>query len=231
MDVLRGSDPRRYAEALFRIALRDAGIALDDTSAMHYHADGAAIEVASHTSPPLGEAVKVVLKVSQNLHAELLLRASGGGRRDVGFRAVQALFHRAGIDFSESAQTRGAGGGYFSPETICRLLQYAARQSYAPVFRAALPVLGVDGTLHDIQSASQAAGHVRAKTGTFGYKDELNSVQFLTAKALAGYIDAKSGRAYVFAAFANNIHSSSSTSAHDIGDLLGEIAAAARELL
>jgi len=223
--------PRRYAEALFRIALRDAGIALDDSSAAHAHADGARIEVASHTSPPLREAVKVVLKVSQNLHAELLVRASGGGLRDAGFRAVRELFERAGLDVSESAQARGAGGGYFSPATACRLLQYAARQSYASAFREALPVLGVDGTLHDIQRTSPAAGHVRAKTGTFGHRDELNSVHHLSAKALAGYIDAKSGRVYVFAAFANNIHASSATSANDIGELLGEIASAAREIL
>ena len=42
------------------------------------------------------------------------------------------------------------------------------------IFRNALPVLGTDGTLWNIQTSSPAAGHVFAKTGTFAVDDPLN---------------------------------------------------------
>jgi len=225
--------PRRYAEALFRQALRESGVDVtrDETNDVSRTTTG--VEVASHTSPPLSQAVKVVLKVSQNMHAELLMRACGGGERSAGLRVEREVLEGAGIDVSAIAQGDAAGGaGCFTPEVMCQILQFAARQPYAAVFREALPVMGVDGTLFDIQRESSAVGSVRAKTGTSGYPDDLNSGGFLSAKSLAGYLDAQSGRSYVFTVFANNIHCAAGPEGHhEIGESLGEIAVAARALL
>lgn len=228
--------PRRFAESLFRQTLEEAGIIFD--GAGRTDAPHTGIEVASHQSPPLSEAVKICLKVSQNLHAELLVRAVGaasgsdGDARSAGFVRERALLEKAGLEVASIAQGDGAGGiGYFTPRSICRLLQYVARRPYAAAFREALPILGGDGTLHDIQTASAAAGHVRAKTGTLCYTDDLNATDFVTAKGLAGYIDARSGLRYVFTTVVNNVHCSPDGGVHEIGETLGEIGAAAYELL
>lgn len=225
------ASPRRLAETLFRRNLEETGIAISSMPRAGMQ-NASPVEVARHVSPPLREAVRVVLKVSQNMHAELLLRASGGWATEAGLRATRMLMERAGIDLSMVAQGDGAGGyGYFTPRAMCTLLQYAARQPYAGVFRDALPVLGRDGTLRSTQQGSPAAGFVRAKTGTMGFHDEVNGSEYLSAKSLAGYIEAKSGRSFVFAAFINNLHCSSTVDRAEIGENLGEIAAAAYDAL
>jgi len=49
----------------------------------------------------------------------------------------------------------------------------------------ALPILGKDGTLAKIQVNNPGAGHVFAKTGTFGSEDKLNGKMMLNGKGLA----------------------------------------------
>ena len=95
-------------------------------------------------------------------------------------------------------------------------------------FHVALPVLGRDGTLWDIQPESPAAGHVFAKTGTYVLRDPLNRQVFLTAKGLAGYLTTVDGENLAFAIYVNNVPLSSFAEITPIvGQALGEIAAAA----
>jgi D-alanyl-D-alanine carboxypeptidase/D-alanyl-D-alanine-endopeptidase (penicillin-binding protein 4) len=90
---------------------------------------------------------------------------------------------------------------------------------------ASLPVMGRDGTLWDIQPASPAAGHVRAKTGTLMYEDCLNKRAFFNAKGLAGYVDTQSGRRLAFTIYLANFHREASSDL-DPGQVLGELATA-----
>ena len=62
-----------------------------------------------------------------------------------------------------------------------------------PTFLAALPVLGRDGTLWDIQTNRPPPGHVFAKTGTFAVDDPLNRRMLVTGKGLAGYLTTAQG--------------------------------------
>ena len=73
-----------------------------------------------------------------------------------------------------------------------------ARSVVAAPFRAALPILGVDGSLAESGRNLPARGHVVAKTGTTLADGALK------AQNLAGYIDAKSGRRLAFALFLND---------------------------
>jgi D-alanyl-D-alanine carboxypeptidase/D-alanyl-D-alanine-endopeptidase (penicillin-binding protein 4) len=82
---------------------------------------------------------------------------------------------------------------------------------YEPV----LPILGVDGSLADVQSGTPAAGHIFAKTGTLVVGDILNSRPLLASKALGGYIDTKDGRHLAFSLMVNNAPFS------EINDILG----------
>ena len=140
--------------------------------------------VAEHVSPPLSEEIKVTLKVSQNLHATMtpfiLGEALAHKTKDIdqaGFDLERAFLMKAGLDLSGASQGDGAGGAqsaYFTPDFMVHYLAFMSRQKDFSVFENALPVLGRDGTLWNIQVNSPAAGHVFAKTGTFDAYDNLN---------------------------------------------------------
>lgn len=198
--------------------------------------------VAEHVSLPLSEEIKVTLKVSQNLHAGMgpyLLGALVG--KDLtnslkkGFELERTFLEQAKLDLSGTSQGDGAGGDWadlFSPDFMCHYLAYWVTRPDYEVFFHALPILGKDGTLAKIQKENPGAGHVFAKTGTFGSEDRLNRRGMLNGKGLAGYVITKSGRKLAFAAYVNHVAlPSDPESAQTIaGQALGEIAAAAYDV-
>jgi len=112
-------------------------------------------------------------------------------------------------------------------------LAFMSRQKNFQVFYNALPILGHDGTLWNIQPDSPAAGHVHAKTGTYMVGDALNHNLMLTGKGLAGYLTTTGGRHLAFALFVNEVPLSGDdpeAATKIAGQALGEIAAAAYDL-
>jgi PBP4 family serine-type D-alanyl-D-alanine carboxypeptidase len=196
-------------------------------------------QVAEHVSLPLSEEIKVTLKVSQNLHAGMgpyLLGVLAG--KDTtnplkkGFELERAFLEQAKLDLSGASQGDGAGGDWadlFSPDFMCHYLAYWTTRPDYDIFFRALPILGRDGTLAKIQKENPGAGHVFAKTGTFGSEDKLNARAMLNGKGLAGYVITKSGRKLAFAAYVNHVALPSDPDAaqNTAGQALGEIAAAA----
>jgi len=89
-----------------------------------------------HTSPTLIEDVVVTNKVSQNLHAELMLRQLGkafgtDGSFAQGVRVVRQFVINAGIDPDDVVFYDGSGlSGHdlVTPRAVVKLLQYAAIQ-------------------------------------------------------------------------------------------------------
>lgn len=237
------AEPTRYAEVTFAEALRAAGVTANPRPyatrppvAKLAASYTPANLVAEHQSAPLGEAVKVVLKVSQNLHASMMPYLLGALRgRDsttTGFDVEREFLTSLGLDLSGAQQGDGAGGdAHFTPAFMVSFLSAMAKRPDSEVFRSALPVLGRDGTLWDIQTESPAAGHVFAKTGTFAVDDPLNRRLLMTAKGLAGYLTTAQGERLAFAIYVNNV--SVSLAPDEIkrvaGQALGEIAAAAYE--
>jgi D-alanyl-D-alanine carboxypeptidase/D-alanyl-D-alanine-endopeptidase (penicillin-binding protein 4) len=73
------------------------------------------------------------------------------------------------------------------------LLAAMARHPLARVYRESLAVAGVDGTLKRRMAGSPAQGRVFAKTGSLRHVD-----------AIAGYVDARSGRHLVFSLIVNH---------------------------
>ena len=199
--------------------------------------------VAEHVSPPLSEDVKITLKVSQNLHAGmgpyylgLLVARDTKDPLTAGFKVENAFLTDAKLDLRGASQGDGEGGSWadlFSPDFMCHYLAYWKTQPDFPVFFKGLPILGKDGTLAKIQVDNPAAGHVMAKTGTFGSGDKLNSRLMLNGKGLAGYVMTKSGRTLVFAAYINHtaLGSEDPEIAQKVaGQALGEIAGAAYDV-
>ncbi|MGH7621633.1 MAG: D-alanyl-D-alanine carboxypeptidase/D-alanyl-D-alanine endopeptidase, partial [Gemmatimonadaceae bacterium] len=235
-------DPVRFAEVTLGEALRDEGITVANTGA-HAAPDFAALKgaytpehmVAEHVSPPLAEEVKVTLKVSQNLHASMTPRVvwavlTHGDTTKTGFDLEHDFLAKAGLDLTGAQQADGAGGdAHFTPAFAVSYLAYMSAQKDFATFHRALPVLGRDGTLWNIQPKSPAAGHVFAKTGTFAVDDPLNRRLFVTGKGLAGYITTADGRHLAFAVYVNNVSVSTDPDAttNVVGQALGEIAAAA----
>jgi len=157
--------------------------------------------------------VKVILKVSHNLHASTLplLIATNHGQTNLaqGLRQQGKILERLGVDTSTIAFGGGAGGAredLVTPRATVTLLRAMAARPDYPSFEAALPVLGEDGTLAKaVSRESPARGHARAKTGTFWVENTLNGKSVITSKALAGTIDAASGQKLTFAFFLNNV--------------------------
>ena len=232
--------PSRFAEVVFTEALRQAGVEIQPPSPAPATpgAPSAFTEdnvIAEHVSAPMSEEVKVTLKVSQNLHASMTPRLLGAiiGKKDTsrtGFDLEREFLKQAGLDVSGAQQGDGAGGdAHFTPAFMVSYLAYMATRPDYPKFLAALPILGRDGTLFDIQPASPAAGHVFAKTGTYGVGDPLNRALLVTAKGLAGYMTTADGRHLAFAIYVNNVSVPREPDAvkRIVGQALGEVAAAA----
>jgi len=238
----RVPDPARFAEVTLGEALREKGVVVgrpDAPGAVDFQSLRSSYVtdhvVAEHVSPPLREDVRITLKVSQNLHASMTPRVlkavrSPGDTAKTGFDLERDFLQRAGLDLTGAQQADGAGGdAHFSPSFMVSYLAYMSQQKDSAIFRAALPILGRDGTLWNIQPTSPAAGHVFAKTGTFAVYDPLNRRVLITGKGLAGYITTADNRHLAFTVYVNNVSVSTDPSAATpvVGQALGEIAAAA----
>lgn len=230
------ASPTRFAEIAFTMVLNEAGVkaavrpagsAPDFRTLAAKYTDSAA--VAEHVSPNFAAEATVILKMSQNLHASTMpylwpkLTHADSGR--TGFDLEHDFLSRAGLDLNGADQSDGAGGdAFFSPSFMVHYLEFATSRPWYADFRRSLPVLGKDGTLAAIQTASPAAGNVFAKTGTYGKFDALNRRQTLHGKALAGYFTSKSGRKIAFALFVNNFAAERGNATDMAGQVLGEIA-------
>jgi D-alanyl-D-alanine carboxypeptidase/D-alanyl-D-alanine-endopeptidase (penicillin-binding protein 4) len=150
-----------------------------------------------HASPPLREMAVTLMKVSQNVYAEVLLHALG---RRVGTRGAAAM--------SETLASWGAGWGAVVAADGSGLSRYDLTSAAAldvvltrmfqsahdrEPWLAALPVGGVDGTLERRMRGSRAEGRVRAKTGSLAY-----------VRALSGYVQTTGGAWLQFVILANN---------------------------
>jgi len=157
--------------------------------------------LASAAGPQVIEQIRVVNKESQNLHAETLLRRLG---LDVFNDASVEASLRARENFLKAHNVRVTDTGMYDGSGLSRsdlvtaraevdLLIAMARHPLAKAFRDSLPIAGVDGTLKRRMVGTKAQGRVFAKTGSLRH-----------VNALAGYVDAVSGRHLVFSIVVNH---------------------------
>lgn len=232
--VYKVPEPSAFAATVLKEALQHEGIRVDGKALTPEPYSDQAL-LAEHVSPPLIEEARVTLKVSQNLHASMMpfiVGALGGKAKDnidqKGFDLEHALLEKAGLDLSAISQSDGAGGAaYFTPDFMAHFLAYMSGLPYFEGYYRALPILGKDGTLWDIQVNSPAAGHVHAKTGTYASYNAVDKNLMIDGKGLAGYLTTQDGHKLAFAIYANLVPADQETGAHMVGDALGEIAGAA----
>jgi len=213
-------EPALFARALLIESLRHCGVkataaVLRPATIELPERDGydKLAKVASFTSPPFREAIRVTLKVSHNLYAStlpsLIAASKGFTTPEAGLREQRRILSDLGVDVNQVAFGGGAGGApadHVTPRATVQVLQGMAKRSEWEAYKSALPVLGVDGTLADVVEAeSPARGKVHAKTGTLIWSDTSNSRFLLKSKALAGTMTTKAGTPLYFAMFVNNV--------------------------
>jgi D-alanyl-D-alanine carboxypeptidase/D-alanyl-D-alanine-endopeptidase (penicillin-binding protein 4) len=203
--VLALHEPAEHAAALLTRLLADRGVKITGSSrALHLPETPAALPravLAEHVSIPLGDSVKLVNKISQNLHTEMLLRATA---RNAGIwntpdelaRFPADFYAAAGIAPGDVLQTDGSGlsrHDLVTPRAIVTLLKYAQAQPWFASYFASLPVAGIDGTLEDRMKTTIAAGRIHAKTG---------SVEHVRTRS--GFAETPAGRQLIFSFLSNN---------------------------
>ena len=152
-------------------------------------------------SPTLREVMPLLQKPSQNQIAELMYRTlgrevAGVGSEDSARRVVERQLVAWGADSVGFAVRDGSGlsrHDYVTPETIVKVLDAMRRDANFALFRDALPIAGVDGTIASRMKGTPAQGNVHAKTG---FVDK--------ARSLSGYVTTADGVPLLFSFLANN---------------------------
>jgi D-alanyl-D-alanine carboxypeptidase/D-alanyl-D-alanine-endopeptidase (penicillin-binding protein 4) len=190
----------------FRSALAQEGIEVrGQIRVRSQSASGTSPEIPLGTveSPPLREMVGRMLKDSDNLVASLLFAHAGvclvpGGDRSAEARGVEAMkrfLNRIGVTAVEVQMEEGSGlsrNSLITPHAIVSLLTCMHDRETSAVFKESLSVAGVDGSLQARFRGTNAAGNLRAKTGTLRW-----------AQALSGYVTSKAGEPLAFSIILN----------------------------
>ena len=167
------------------------------------------VEIAKVESPPFGIIAAQTMKPSQNLYTELILRTLGKltpppptlpplrqTSEELGLEAVKSFLRTAGVRPESLVLSDGSGlsrNDLITAEATVQLLTFMSKHRYAEVFRTALPIAGVDGTLRNRMRGTVAENNVRAKTGSLS-----------SAASLGGYVTTAAGEKLAFAIIVNN---------------------------
>jgi len=217
-------EPALHAAAMLKRLLEDRGVKISGAARALSLPPGPPegekrVLLAEHLSIPLGQSIKLVNKISQNLHTEMLLRTAArqngvwGTPEDLANFAA-SFYSLAGIPPGDVVQTDGSGlsrHDLVTPRALVALLLYAEKQPWFGTYLESLPVAGIDGTLEDRMKNSIAVGRLHAKTG---------SVEHVRTRS--GYADLPSGRRLVFSFLSNNMGSKS----HEATDALDALSIA-----
>lgn len=206
--LLAVDDPALYAAAVLRAALIRQGVAIQGQAvALHrfagdpYDSTEARTVLVERSSPPLAQILQVVDKVSQNLHAEVMLREVGfsvrhNGTREAGLAELRDFLNDAGIAKDDYRFVDGSGlsrNTLVTPAAVTQLLAFMYRSAYRDVWTNLLPVAGVDGTLATRFPEHPEAHAIHAKTGTLSH-----------VRANSGYIDSPEYGPLAFSILVNN---------------------------
>lgn len=205
-------DPAAFARTAFIEALQRAGVTVSanptgpNPAALLPAKDSyrAADKLGEHASANLAAYVKLIMKVSYNLGADLMtcLAAvkTGSTDCDQGLAAEVKTATSLGVSKNQMLPFDGGGGddeNRGTPTAFATFYKQATGAPYGKVLFDSLPILGKDGTLANVLADSPAAGKVQMKTGNRVASTAAG--QFIVlGNTLAGYIEAKTGRQLTF---------------------------------
>jgi D-alanyl-D-alanine carboxypeptidase/D-alanyl-D-alanine-endopeptidase (penicillin-binding protein 4) len=200
-------DPAQYAAAALRQALEERGITVTGAAVARHAFPGETVEAAGgrelarRVSAPLLEDLRITAKVSQNLHAEMALRAVGKalrneGSRQAGLEDLKLFLTGAGIPPGSYDIHDGSGlarANLVTPHTVVELLRFMYQGPRREDWISLLPVGGQDGTLNGRFGGSSAASRIHAKTGSLSH-----------VNAISGYAQRANGEWVAFSILVNN---------------------------
>ena len=114
----------------------------------------------------------------------------------LGLDVVRSFLRTVGLRPESLVLDDGSGlsrSDMITADSTVQLLQFMDKHRHAAVFRDALPIAGVDGTLRNRMRGTPAENNVRAKTGSLS-----------SANSLAGYVTTAGGERLAFAIMVNN---------------------------
>jgi serine-type D-Ala-D-Ala carboxypeptidase/endopeptidase (penicillin-binding protein 4) len=207
--VLAIDDPAEYAARALRQALENRGVPVAGEISAHHRFpneeglpdEPVGFELARRDSAPLIDDLGITAKVSQNLHAELALRAVARARRNVGSRQagleeMKQYLGELGIGAEAYSFHDGSGldrSDLVTPRAIVQLLEHMYASPFRDSWIGLLPIGGLDGTLSARFLDGPAAGRIHAKTGTLSH-----------VTSLSGYIERPDGDWLAFSILVNN---------------------------
>jgi D-alanyl-D-alanine carboxypeptidase/D-alanyl-D-alanine-endopeptidase (penicillin-binding protein 4) len=156
----------------------------------------------THDSVSLAEVIRLVNKYSSNVMARHLLltlaaeKAGRPGTTAAGRQVIVDFLASRGIAIPDLVLENGSGLSREERITAAGLgdvLLAAWRSQYMPEYAASLPLSATDGTLRRRFRSPEMQGRLRMKTGSL---DDVS--------ALAGYVNAASGRTYVAVVILNH---------------------------
>jgi D-alanyl-D-alanine carboxypeptidase/D-alanyl-D-alanine-endopeptidase (penicillin-binding protein 4) len=209
--VVSVDNPTLFAVTALRDALiargidvRGPAVDIDDMPHPPKRSDG--VVLITYRSPPLSTLAVRLMKVSQNLYAETLLKTLGASAA-AGRMTVQAVLDKWGIPADELIQRDGSGLSrydYVTADALVAILAHVDRDDTlrAP-FEASLPIAGRDGTLANRMKGTAAEGNARAKSGSMS-----------NVRALSGYVTSGDGEPLVFSILANNFETTADVINH-----------------
>jgi len=157
--------------------------------------------IAMRTSPPLGDILQVMDKVSQNLYAELMVREVGraarrDGTEEAGLAEMAAFLTGMGASAGDWRLEDGSGlsrNAMVTPRLMTKLLARVYGSKNRELWMSLLPAGGEDGTLDRRLCCFSGGQGIHAKTGSLA-----------RGLALSGYAESKAHGALAFSILVNN---------------------------
>ncbi|WP_102349212.1 D-alanyl-D-alanine carboxypeptidase/D-alanyl-D-alanine endopeptidase [Bacillus sp. Marseille-P3661] len=195
-------EPTQFVMDLFKQELAKQGIHILGAAKLGETPKGTSL-LTSHQSMPLSEFLIPFMKLSNNIHAEVLVKEMGKLRKgegswEKGLEVVKEELPKFGVNLDSFVIRDGSGISHVNlipANEISKLLFHIQKEKWFPAFVKSLPVAGnsekmVGGSLRKRMKSL----NVKAKTGTL-----------TTVTSLSGYVATKKGETLIFSILLNNL--------------------------
>ena len=216
--------PDLYFGATLKQLLKERGIKFKG-KIRHAQTPNDAKIFYGYEGEPLALAVRKMNKTSSNFIAEQLVKTLGANQKGPpgswsnGIEAIEDFLEQeVGIPRGTYVMKNGSGlndTNRFSASQIVKLLGYMEKRfQTAPEYLTSLGIAGKDGTVRGRMEGTDAAGRLRAKTGT------LDGVT-----ALSGIVESMGGQKFLFSMVVNDYpgkHAQVNAAMDDLGVAIAE---------